>query len=416
MASVPIKSLTQAHKLALLAFIPFFMLGTVQSSLGSEAATATRPTSQPAPLWATVPRGTCIWKNKPFTEQDVAAIAKYSFVQTMIPNGIPWRRVTDNFNIALEIKKHNPEATVIGYKNIVVHYDWHANPEIFDGHPDWFIYDKQDKLAKHNNRRPVHDLRKPAMRQWWVEDVHRLLGTPGFDGILIDAITKVYYYAPILEALSDKEHEDYVNSFHAMMRQTRKRCEGQGLLIANCLRAAHEDAGLAILRKYYDGSYLESFESPMSLPGQPKLSREEWIARGIEAVQCATVEGKLIFLTLFPGDYNPNDVADIKTKGEKGEAIDYDKLYSDREYKLALFLICAGERSYFGYQYSRNAADDRRLWDPDFPEYHKPLGPPKGPAVKNGYTYTREFQHAGVRLDLVKREGRITWRTPARRP
>ncbi len=41
--------------------------------------------------------------------------------------------------------------------------------------------------------------------------------------------------------------------------------------------------------------------------------------------------------------------------------------------------------------------------------HYKPLGPPKGPAVRDGFTYTREFQHANVWLDLTKREGRVTW-------
>ena len=156
----------------------------------------------------------------------------------------------------------------------------------------------------------------------------------------------------------------------------------------------------------------ESFESPMNLPGMPALSYEDWVTRGIEAVQRATAEGRPILFSLSPGKFAENDVGDVKRRAAPGESVDFDKLYPNREYKLALFLICAGERSYLVYQYSRNAAVDRRLWAPNFPEFHKPLGPPKAPAVRNGFTYTREFEHASVRLDLVKRQGRISWRTP----
>ena len=46
-----------------------------------------------------------------------------------------------------------------------------------------------------------------------------------------------------------------------------------------------------------------------------------------------------------------------------------------------------------------------------FPEYDKPLGPPAGPAVCKGSTYTRKFQHADVWLDIKKRQGKITWRS-----
>jgi hypothetical protein len=223
----------------------------------------------------------------------------------------------------------------------------------------------------------------------------------------------VYHYKPILDALSDGEHDEYVRGFHVMMREMRKRYAGRGLLIGNCLRAVHEDAGLAILREYYDGSYLELFDAPMGVGGKPPLSYEEWVARGIEAVQRAAAEGQLIFLTMSPGEETPNDAADAKAKADNNEPIDCDRLYSDHEYKLAMFLICAGDRSYWGYQSSRNAAHDRRLWDPDFPEYHKPLGPPKGPAVRNGFAYRREFQHARVTLDLVQRKGRIVWQAAA---
>ena len=49
-------------------------------------------------------------------------------------------------------------------------------------------------------------------------------------------------------------------------------------------------------------------------------------------------------------------------------------------------------------------------WMRWFEEYDKPLGPPKGPAVKDGYRYTREFEHASVALDLEKRSGVIKWK------
>ncbi len=88
----------------------------------------------------------------------------------------------------------------------------------------------------------------------------------------------------------------------------------------------------------------------MRLPGKPAVSYEDWIAKGIESVQRATAEGRLVFLTLFPGEFNQNDIADVKARVAKGEPADCESLYRDREYKLAMFLICAGERSYLGYQ------------------------------------------------------------------
>jgi len=38
------------------------------------------------------------------------------------------------------------------------------------------------------------------------------------------------------------------------------------------------------------------------------------------------------------------------------------------------------------------------------------LGPPKGPAVKDGTAYTREFESASVFLDIEMQTAKITWK------
>ncbi|MFC1766435.1 alpha-L-fucosidase [Planctomycetota bacterium] len=63
-----------------------------------------------------------------------------------------------------------------------------------------------------------------------------------------------------------------------------------------------------------------------------------------------------------------------------------------------------------GYSVNNN---DSSVWLTRFPEFDKPLGPPKGPAVQDGYTYTREFEHASVFLDIEKKQGRVTWKETA---
>jgi hypothetical protein len=44
------------------------------------------------------------------------------------------------------------------------------------------------------------------------------------------------------------------------------------------------------------------------------------------------------------------------------------------------------------------------------PDLQRPLGEPKGPAVRDGYIYTREFVHAKVRLDIENEVGEIIWK------
>lgn len=46
-----------------------------------------------------------------------------------------------------------------------------------------------------------------------------------------------------------------------------------------------------------------------------------------------------------------------------------------------------------------------------YPEFDKPLGEPKGDATRGGWTYTREFEHASVVVDLEKKTAKIDWKS-----
>lgn len=42
-----------------------------------------------------------------------------------------------------------------------------------------------------------------------------------------------------------------------------------------------------------------------------------------------------------------------------------------------------------------------------YPEFDKPLGPPRGAAIRTGWNYQREFAHASVSVNLVTKTARI---------
>jgi hypothetical protein len=86
---------------------------------------------------------------------------------------------------------------------------------------------------------------------------------------------------------------------------------------------------------------------------------------------------------------------------------------------LAPFLIAANENVFLQYSWFYEAQDGN-FPCPDgvecgmpsewYAEYSKPLGPPNGPAVKNGFIWTREFAHASVYVDVRSRyASKITW-------
>ena len=45
-----------------------------------------------------------------------------------------------------------------------------------------------------------------------------------------------------------------------------------------------------------------------------------------------------------------------------------------------------------------------------YPEFDRPLGPPKGEAKRDDWTYHREFEHASVFVNLDKETAKITWK------
>ncbi|MCX6855698.1 MAG: putative glycoside hydrolase [Verrucomicrobia bacterium] len=69
-------------------------------------------------------------------------------------------------------------------------------------------------------------------------------------------------------------------------------------------------------------------------------------------------------------------------------------------------LICAEKHSYIDMRDSYDAKTSK-TWMTQRPEFERPLGAPKGPTVRAGYSYTREFAHASVRLDIEMQTGEI---------
>jgi len=76
-------------------------------------------------------------------------------------------------------------------------------------------------------------------------------------------------------------------------------------------------------------------------------------------------------------------------------------------FPLACFLVAAGPNCYFCYTWGWLGEYGTFDW---YPEFDKPLGPPKGEAIRKGWTYQREFAHASVFVDLENKTAKIDWR------
>lgn len=191
-----------------------------------------------------------------------------------------------------------------------------------------------------------------------------------------------------------------------MVRRLRADTPKSDLLIANIIRAAYfPDAGLGYLDSF-DGTYIEGFDVVVG-----KDTEAELVAKGIAALQQAARAGKIVAMTLGLGESAADDTRIDDTRAH----VDGLEAMEDRvNYLIGLFLVCAERYSYL-YVHDGYSAELRRgeclskVWLKRFPQYDKPLGPPLGPATRNGLVYTRRFKHVDVSVDLEKKQARLDW-------
>ena len=309
---------------------------------------------------------------------------------------------------AKAIKQVNPNAKVLFYRNVFVHYPMYSFDDQLDKIPGWYLETKKgdDKVVRNKNR--GYDTSNKAMRKWWVDTAAEVCQSPYVDGLFLDGNIKSLS-GFLKRQLPQGKKEKTVEGYHEMMTATRKALGPEKLMVANIIRARFPQSGLEYMN-YFDGTYLELFTKPAGT----KLSKKDYLAKGIEATQTAARDGKIVAMTLGLGESGVSDGVDETHKRiDDLSAISQDEL----QYKLALFLVCAEKYSYLflndGYcvdSRGKNNVCQSGLWLKSLPEYKKPLGAPKGPATRDGYIYTREFEHARVWLDIENDQGKVTWK------
>jgi len=192
-----------------------------------------------------------------------------------------------------------------------------------------------------------------------------------------------------------------------MMHATRKATEPGKIIIANILRARFDNGGLEFM-DYFDGSYLEGFEHAVG-----GVNKADYLAKGIATAQTAARQGKIIAFTLNVGQPTMSDnIDEVHGHLKNFESIDQDRV----NFCVALFLVIAEKHSYLclhdGYNVNPRGRKptSNALWLKALPEYQKRLGKPKGPATKQGYHYSREFEHASVELNIESGKADIEWK------
>lgn len=363
------------------------------------------PQRMPAFSWDRVPLYVHIRKDTAFTDEEIRYLATFPLITFEKATGhTDFGSVeAGTLKAARAVKAVNPATKILYYRNVIVHYGGYAANESLRDIPGAFLVgrDGNDNLIR--NRLQAYDLSNKALRDWWVDAAKKVCTDPAIDGIFLDGVVKVLEPAFLRGAIGEEKKAAELAGYVRLVEETRKMLGPQKLMLANILRARFSDSGLSYI-KALDGSYIEGFE------GAVGMSRKDYVAQGIRDFQKAARQGFIVAYTcglgrnLQDADEAPNSAAGNNNRARRGG-----DAQSRFDYQLAIFLICAEKYSYFdlkdGYDAKRS-----KTWLTRRADYDRPLGPPKGPAVRDGYTYTREFAHASVQLDIENETANIVWK------
>ena len=370
---------------------------------GSAGASATH---YPEFSWERLPLYMHVRKAKSYTDEEIAFLAKFPLITFEKANGHQDHGSVEAGTLAAAkaVKEINPKTKILYYRNVIVHYGGYAADKALGQIPGAMLQDKSGGTKLVRDRVAAYDLSNADLRKWWVEACCRMTKEPHIDGIFLDGNIKALERGYLARQIGAVKKQQTMDGYRLMMKQTRDAVGPEKLMIANILRARFENAGLEYL-DYFDGSYLEGFFHNVG-----GASYEEYVAKGIDAMQKAARQGKIIaFTTGFNAPRNTSALgideghATVESDAQARAALTY---------PLAIFLTCAEKHSYFRIHEGYSANEGAR-WMRWFPEYDRPLGPPNGPAAKDGFRYSRTFQHATVELDIQKRTASIQWQEPA---
>jgi len=356
----------------------------------------------PSFTWDHIPLYMHIRKAESYTDKEIDFIAKFPLITFEKSNGHTSHGSTEEGTLvaARAVKKSNPEAKILYYRNVIVHYRSYKANTTLNKISSALLTDKNGNTKLIRNRAEAYDLSNPDIRNWWVTHCKEMTQDPAIDGIFFDGNIKALEPRYLAREIGDKKKKETIDGYHLMMKQTRDAIGPNKLMVSNIIRARFQDGGLEYL-DYFDGSYLEGFFHNVG-----KASYEEYIAKGIDAMQKAARQGKIIAFTAGLNTPTNNSEMGIDEGHRKVES--YEQAHKNLIYPLGIFLICAEKYSYFRVHEGYEATKDEH-WMRWFPEYERPLGKPLEPAKKNGFLYTRKFEHASVVLDLTKRSAEILW-------
>jgi len=358
--------------------------------------------------WDKMPLYMHVRKATAFSKKEIKYLSRFPLITFEKTTGGRTYGSTEEgiLRAAKAVKKINPEAKILYYKNVVINWPGYKNDESFlKKNKDSYLFDANgEKALMPNKKTAFFDISKKKVRSYWLDHVAEMTNSPYIDGLFMDANIKVLVPGFFKSRIGAAKQKDVEIGYLKMMGDLKSQLGEENILLANIIRVRPEftDTGREYL-KFFDGSYLEGFESESF-----RMTYEDYLAQGIEAFQKSAREGKIIAMSVGIGEASKNAEAGIDDVRAK---IDREANINERiNYLLAIFLVCAEEQSYVfphdGYGVNKANA----VWLKTFPQYEKKLGAPKGHATRKGYVYTRSFENLDVWLDIKNKKAKLNWK------
>ena len=366
--------------------------------------------------WDKMPLYMHLRKVEPFTDPELDYLAQFPLITLEKTTGSKTYGGTEKGSIAAAkaIKEVNPNSKVLYYRNSIINWPSYRNDERFiKKNPDALLLDSLGEYAlMRNMETKFFDISKKNVQAYWLNNAITHANSPHIDGIFIDASYKILTDFMKHKKVGYVKRAALKSSYYDMMGTLKKEIGDEKLIVSNILRVRPEpelENGRTLL-PYTHGSYIEGFENSGF-----KKTYEDYLAEGIATVQQSAREGNIIALTLGLGE-----ALDYETEGidDRRASVNLDENLKDRmDYLLAIFLVCAEKYSYVylhdGFDVNtrkKTGESASKVWMKTFLQYENRLGPPKGPAKQEGYTYTRSFEYLDVWLDIKNQEARLEWK------
>ncbi|MDG1356910.1 MAG: putative glycoside hydrolase [Akkermansiaceae bacterium] len=354
--------------------------------------------------WDHIPRYMHIYKSTSFTDEELDYLATFPLITFEKATGRSEGSVQQGtLKAARGVKKRNLKATILYYKNLVIDWGGSSASEELNSIKGGFLKSKDGSYPVHkeSNQRKFFDISLPAVRDWWLADAERMLSDPSIDGLFVDANVKILVggYFAHGQKTGVKKADQIIEGYEKLLSRFDKELRKDHLIFANIVRARFKDGGLGYM-SHFDGSYMETFEHNVG-----GVSKKDYVSQNIAYGQKTARHGKILAFTLEVDEAMNEAVSRV------GDDFQADQTFNDRlNYATAIFLVMAEKHSYFlphaGYGVTKN----NRLWLKTPSVFKQKLGPPKGPATKEGYIYRREFEHCSVWLDIENEKATLTWK------